>query len=133
MKYTTQRLEISRGIVKQQEERVTLQRRKIFRVLAERHPADQLQAQLLIMEQSLLSMTRFLRILERDLESELALHKVQTRSRIRPRQKSDRRPTQPIDKLADQFAAQATPSVPAQEEGPSHLESLAKTMRPAHR
>ncbi len=36
-------------------------------MLVERHPADEAQAQLLIMEQSLLSMTRFLTNLERDL------------------------------------------------------------------
>jgi hypothetical protein len=42
-------------------------------MLVERHPADEAQAQLLIMEQSLISMTRYLRALERDLAADPSL------------------------------------------------------------
>lgn len=73
MKHTTQKIEVTRGLVKEQEERVVLQRRKIGKALVDRHPADEMQAHLLIMEQSLLSMTRFLRILERDLKDDPGL------------------------------------------------------------
>jgi len=82
MKYTTQKIEVSRGRIQEQETRITRQRAKIERALAERHPADELQARLLIMEQSLLCMVRFLRFLERDLADELSIHKYQTQKRI---------------------------------------------------
>jgi hypothetical protein len=68
MEYTTENLERTRADVVQTEQRILRQRRRVEKMLVERHPADEAQAQLLIMEQSLISMTRFLKVLERDLE-----------------------------------------------------------------
>jgi hypothetical protein len=67
MQYTTQKIEQTRANVVQAEQRVVRQRRRVEKMLVERHPADEAQAQLLIMEQSLISMTRYLKTLERDL------------------------------------------------------------------
>jgi len=70
MQYTTQKLEQTRANVIQTEQRIQRQRRRVEKMLVERHPADEAQAQLLIMEQSLIAMTRYLKILERDLTLE---------------------------------------------------------------
>lgn len=66
MEFTTE-IETARSNVVETEQRILRQRRRVEKMLVERHPADEAQAQLLIMEQSLLSMTRFLTNLERDL------------------------------------------------------------------
>jgi hypothetical protein len=68
MQFTTEKIEQARNHIVQTEQRIARQRRRVEKMLVERHPADEAQAQLLIMEQSLLSMTRFLKNLERDLE-----------------------------------------------------------------
>jgi hypothetical protein len=68
MEYTTEKIEQTRANVLQTEQRIVRQRRRVEKMLIERHPADEAQAQLLIMEQSLISMTRFLKNLERMLE-----------------------------------------------------------------
>lgn len=68
MQFTTEKIEEARNHIVQTEQRIARQRRRVEKMLVERHPADEAQAQLLIMEQSLLSMTRFLKNLERDLE-----------------------------------------------------------------
>jgi hypothetical protein len=68
MQYATEKIEQTRNNIVQAEQRIARQRRRVEKMLVERHPADEAQAQLLIMEQSLLSMTRFLAGLERELE-----------------------------------------------------------------
>jgi hypothetical protein len=68
MEYDTDKIERTRADVVQVEQRILRQRRRVEKMLVERHPADEAQAQLLIMEQSLISMTRFLKTLERELE-----------------------------------------------------------------
>jgi hypothetical protein len=83
MKYTTEKIEQARANVVQTEQRIGRQRRRVEKLLFERHPADEAQAQLLIMEQSLISMTRFLKNLERDLDmGDLSLQRRQTTKRI---------------------------------------------------
>lgn len=42
------------------EQRIGHERRRVEKKLVERHPADEAQAKLLIMEQSLIAMTRYL-------------------------------------------------------------------------
>jgi hypothetical protein len=84
MQYTTEKIEQTRNNIVQTEQRIQRQRRRVEKMLVERHPADEAQAQLLIMEQSLISMTRFLRNLERDLEiGDLNLQRHQTAKRIK--------------------------------------------------
>ena len=87
MQYTTEKIEQTRNNIVQTEQRIARQRRRVEKMLVERHPADEAQAQLLIMEQSLIAMTRFLRNLERDLEvGDLSLHRHQTNKRIKAAQ-----------------------------------------------
>ena len=87
MKYTTERIEQTRNNITQTEQRIQRQRRRVEKMLVERHPADEAQAQLLIMEQSLVAMARFLNNLERDLEAgDVSLHKHQTAKRIKAAQ-----------------------------------------------
>jgi hypothetical protein len=69
MQFSTDKLEEARQNVVEAEQRILRQRRRVEKMLVERHPADEAQAELLIMEQSLLSMVRFLKGMERDLES----------------------------------------------------------------
>jgi hypothetical protein len=83
MQYPTEKIEQTRADVIQAEQRILRQRRRVEKLLIERHPADEAQAQLLIMEQSLIAMTRFLKNLERDLEvSDLSLKRHQTAKRV---------------------------------------------------
>lgn len=84
MNYSPEKIEQTKNSIAETEQRVLRQRRRVEKMLIERHPADEAQAQLLIMEQSLLSMTRFLKNLERDLEiSELSLQRRQTPKRVK--------------------------------------------------
>jgi hypothetical protein len=84
MQYTTEKIEQTRNNIVQTEQRIQRQRRRVEKMLVERHPADEAQAQLLIMEQSLIAMTRFLKNLERDLElGDLSLQRHQTAKRIK--------------------------------------------------
>lgn len=83
MQYIVEKIETTRSNISQTEQRIVRQRRRVEKMLVERHPADEAQAQLLIMEQSLLSMTRFLKSLERDLETGgQHLQRHQTRKRV---------------------------------------------------
>jgi len=80
MQLTTEKIEQARNNIVQTEQRILRQRRRVEKMLVERHPADDAQAQLLIMEQSLLSMVRFLKNLEHDLETgDLNPHQTQNR------------------------------------------------------
>jgi hypothetical protein len=81
MKYTSEKIEAARSQIAETEQRIKTQNRRIEKLLVERHPADEAQALLLIMEQSLGSMKRFLALLERDLETELSLHQHQVKKR----------------------------------------------------
>jgi hypothetical protein len=84
MEYTTETIEHTRNNIAQTEQRIVRQRRRVEKMLVERHPADEAQAQLLIMEQSLIAMTRFLKNLERDLElGDLSLQGYKTAKRIK--------------------------------------------------
>jgi hypothetical protein len=84
MQYTTEKIEQTRNNIAQTEQRIVRQRRRVEKMLVERHPADEAQAQLLIMEQSLIAMTRFLKTLERDLEmGDLSLHRYKTAKRVK--------------------------------------------------
>src|SRR4051812_36801065 len=85
MEFTSEKIERTRNNIIQTEQRILRQRRRVEKMLVERHPADEAQAQLLIMEQSLLAMTRFLKNLERDLElDDRGAQRNQTSKRIRP-------------------------------------------------
>ena len=93
MKYTTEKIEQTKAKMLQTEQRIVRQRRRVEKMLIERHPADEAQAQLLIMEQSLIAMARFLKNLERDLEmGNLSLQGRQTAARIKAKQS---RPAEP--------------------------------------
>jgi hypothetical protein len=87
MRFTTEKIEQTRNNIAQTEQRIVRQRRRVEKMLVERHPADEAQAQLLIMEQSLIAMTRFLKNLERDLEGgDLSLQRYQTTKRVKAAQ-----------------------------------------------
>jgi hypothetical protein len=128
MEYTTKRIEVTRGIVREQEARVAQQWRKVMEFRAAHDPADELQARLLIMEQSLIAMTRFLKILEWDVRGELSLHKHHVRKRIEDRRKAVR--TETIAEAADRFASHARDSILAPDENLESLDRLAKAIRP---
>ena len=93
MEFTTEKIERARSNIAETEQRILRQRRRVEKMLVERHPADEAQAQLLIMEQSLLSMTRFLTNLERDLKlGDLSLQEHQTKKRIKAAQSAEPQP-----------------------------------------
>jgi hypothetical protein len=119
MEYTTKKAEVSRGIVRAQEKRVARQRERLRQAIADCHPADELQARLLIMEQSLICMARFLKSLERDLTDDLSLQKVQTQKRSKGAIKADARTE----------SSEATAVIPAPEEPRAPFETIAKAMR----
>jgi hypothetical protein len=83
MKYTSKKIEAARGQIAQTEQRIKTQNRRVEKLLVARHPAEEAQAQLLILGQSLGAMKRFLAVLERDLEAELSLHQHQVTKRSR--------------------------------------------------
>ena len=83
MNFTNKKVEATRSNVRAQEARVARQRAMIDAAIEASHPLDDLQARLLVMEQSLLSMKRFLAILERDLEISLGIHRPQRPMRLR--------------------------------------------------
>jgi hypothetical protein len=94
MEFTTEKIERARSNIAETEQRILRQRRRVEKMLVERHPADEAQAQLLIMEQSLLSMTRFLTNLERDLKlGDLSLQEHQTKKRIKAAQSAEPPPS----------------------------------------
>ena len=108
MEFTTEKIERARSNIVQTEQRIVRQRRRVEKMLVERHPADEAKALLMVMEQSLLLMNRFLQFLERDLEAELSLNKHQTQNRIKAQNKTDSPPADKIEKLANDFASRAT-------------------------
>lgn len=98
MRYTTEKIEQTRNNIVQTEQRIQRQRRRVEKMLVERHPADEAQAQLLLMEQSLIAMARFLKNLEHDLElGDLSLHQHQATKRIQGAEKSASQPTKTPD------------------------------------
>jgi len=83
MRYTSERIEHTKAKITDAEQRVLRQRRRVEKMLVERHPADEAQAQLLIMEQSLLAMARYLKTLMEDLEAgDVSLQRRMTEKRI---------------------------------------------------
>jgi hypothetical protein len=128
MEYATKKIKLSRGAVRAQEARVARQRAKVEQAMANRHPADELQARLLIMEQSLIAMARFLRGLERDLADDLGIPHHQTQKRIKSAKKAAARaePDAPVPAPA----AAAIFSVPVPNEGTAvPFDTLVKAMR----
>lgn len=84
MEHATEQIARTRDHIEQTEQRIARQRRRVEKMLVDRHPADEAQAQLLIMEQSLISMFRFLKNLERDLDlDDLARQGRPTNKRIK--------------------------------------------------
>jgi hypothetical protein len=124
MDYTTKKVGVSRGIVRAQEKRVARQREKIAHAVADRDSADALQARLLIMEQSLICMVRFLKNLERDLTDDLSLQSVQAQMRIKSAMKAEAH-TESSEANAELAPAPA----PAPEEPRAPFETIAKAMR----
>jgi hypothetical protein len=93
MKYTTSKIEITRGTVLRSAQRVARQRQLVEQAPREGAFADQAQALLLVMEQSLLSMKRFLKTLEKDLAQEEAMAAGRQRLHRAPAPRA--RPAQP--------------------------------------
>jgi hypothetical protein len=89
--YSSKKVESARRRAFAQEARVARQRQMIDAALIARHPLDDLQARLLVMEQSLLAMKRFLKILERDLEVSLGVNRATRPKRLR----ATKRPADP--------------------------------------
>jgi hypothetical protein len=75
MRYTNRTIAGSQARISEAEGRVARQREVVERLENDHHPADNAVALLLVMEQSLLSMKRFLTTLERDLEQSLGADK----------------------------------------------------------
>ena len=98
MRYTKRTLVVAQSTVSEAEQRVARQRDVVKQQADSRHPSVDATALLLVMEQSLLSMKRFLAILERDLELSMGLGKP-SRSKA-----SRRRAEAGTDKLAQQVA-----------------------------
>ena len=120
MEHTTKKVEVSRGIVRAQDKRAARQREKVALAMADRDPTDTLQARLLIMEQSLICMARFLKNLERDLAEDLSVRSAQTQERIESATKGKAR--------AESREATAT-VLPAPEAARAPFETIAKAMR----
>jgi hypothetical protein len=94
MQFSTEKIEEARQNVVEAEQRLLRQRRRVEKMLVERHPADEAQAELLIMEQSLLSMVRFLKGLEHDLETG-AVSPARGQSRTQAKRAEDEVPQSP--------------------------------------
>jgi hypothetical protein len=60
MEYKSQKVEQAKAMVAESERRILRQRRRVEKLLYDGQPTDEAQAQLLIMEESLIEMTRFL-------------------------------------------------------------------------
>jgi hypothetical protein len=73
MQYKKRTIIVSQSRISESEARISRQREIVGQLERSQHPADHATALLLVMEQSLLSMRRFLEILERDLERSLGL------------------------------------------------------------
>jgi len=99
MEYTTTKIEVTRGKVQEAERRTVYQRKILERLPPEGELGNQAQALLLIMEQSLIAMTRFLKTLEKQLAESEGLagrQKMQTRVKLRrPVQAETEAPDEP--------------------------------------
>jgi len=126
MEYTTRKVEVSRGRFQEQAARVTRQRKKVEQAIADRNPAEEMQARLLIMEQSLIAMARFLKILERDLQSDLSIQGYATQKRIKDRRELERSET--LAEAVDQFASPATTGALTPDRDFESLDTLAKAI-----
>ena len=67
MQYTSETIEQAKAMIAESERRILRQRRRVEKLLYDRQPADEAQAQLLIMEDSLLELNRYLTALVKDL------------------------------------------------------------------
>ncbi len=67
MQYASEKIEQAKAMIAENERRVLRQRRRVEKLLYDRQPADEAQAQLLIMEDSLLELNRYLTTLVNDL------------------------------------------------------------------
>jgi hypothetical protein len=67
MQYASEKIEQAKAMIAENERRVLRQRRRVEKLLYDRQPADEAQAQLLIMEDSLLDLNRYLTTLVNDL------------------------------------------------------------------
>lgn len=127
MEYTSKGVEVIRGRIRDQEKRVARQREKIGRAITHRHPADELQARLLVMEQSLIAMARFLRNLEQDLWNQLGLHHKQTQKRS----KAGKKVPAPREETEAVLEPCALPTVAAQVQSDNRtpFDTIAKAMQ----
>jgi hypothetical protein len=126
MEYTTRKVAVSRGHLQEQEARVARQRKKVEQAIADRSAAEEMQARLLIMEQSLIAMARFLKILERDLQSDLSIQGYATQKRIKDRRELGRSET--LVQAADQFAPPAPTAALTPDRDFESLDKLAKAI-----
>jgi hypothetical protein len=67
MQYASEKIEQAKAMIAENERRVLRQRRRVEKLLYDRQPADEAQAQLLIMEDSLQELNRYLTTLVNDL------------------------------------------------------------------
>ena len=67
MRYTSEQFERARAALLDSEQRLVRQRRRVEKLTLDRQPAEQAQALLKVMEETVLSMKRYLEILEKDL------------------------------------------------------------------
>jgi hypothetical protein len=141
LKYTKRTVVVSQSRVSEAEQRVARQRQVVDRLQTTRHPAEHAIALLLVMEQSLLSMRRFLSTLERDLEISLGEDKPQRKkiSRYREKAVTDQMAQHVVDALRDggiagavASATGAVPEIPARTEG-AEQPSVGATDRNARR
>ena len=67
MQYASEKIEQAKAMIAENERRILRQRRRVEKLRYDRQPADEAQAQLLIMEDSLLELNRYLTTLVNDL------------------------------------------------------------------
>jgi hypothetical protein len=67
MQHTSETIAQAKAMIAESERRILRQRRRVEKLLYDRQPADEAQAQLLIMEDSLLELNRYLTTLVKDL------------------------------------------------------------------
>jgi hypothetical protein len=116
MRYTKRTIIVSQSRVSEAEERVTRQRKIVEKLESARHPADDAVALLRVMEQSLLSMRRFIATLERDLERSLGIGEKPHRTKVARRQdeaRTDRIAREVVDLLRDRGIDAEQAEVPA--------------------
>ena len=109
VQYISKKLEVTCGLVRVLETRIARNRKKPMPA-KDRDLADELQAMLLIMEQSLISMTRFLRIVERELEDKLDAEGRQAPKRGTKARRKEARP-KTVHQGANRFPPEGNASV----------------------